>query len=70
MLIDSKAAVAAETLRPETSEMALPTGGMIHGLNSTVVASVAGLREGLTKLATGDAAVLLIEREGQFVRDG
>lgn len=67
MLIDSKAAVAAQTLRPGTSEMPLPTGDMIHNLNSTTVASMADLREGMAKLAPRDAVVLPIERYGQLV---
>jgi S1-C subfamily serine protease len=67
MWIDFNAAVAAETLRPGTSEMPLPTGDMIHGLNGTTVASMADLREDLAKLAPGDAVDLPIERYGQLV---
>ena len=59
--------VAAKTSGAGTGEVPLQTGDVIHGLNGTTVTNMADLREGLAKLATGDAVVLLIERYGQLI---
>ena len=65
--IPSGIIVAAKTLGNGTGEVPLQTGDVIHGLNGTTVTSMADLREGLAKLAPGDAAVLWIERYGQLI---
>jgi serine protease Do len=59
--------VAAKTSGSGIGEVPLQTGDVIHGLNGTTVTSLADLREGLAKLAPGDAVVLLIERYGQLI---
>jgi serine protease Do len=65
--IPSGIIVAAKTSGNGIGEVPLQTGDVIHGLNGATVTSLADLREGLTKLATGDAVVLLIERYGQLI---
>jgi serine protease Do len=65
--IPSGIIVAAKTLGAGIGEVPLQTGDVIHGLNGTTVTSLADLREGLAKLAPGDAVVLLIERYGQLI---
>jgi serine protease Do len=65
--IPSGIIVAAKTSGSGTGEVPLQTGDVIHGLNGTTVTSLADLREGLAKLAPGDAVVLLIERYGQLI---
>jgi serine protease Do len=65
--IPSGIIVAAKTLGTGTGEVPLQTGDVIHGLNGTTVTSLADLREGVAKLAAGDAVVLLIERYGQLI---
>src|SRR5579862_2689179 len=65
--IPSGIIVAAKTLGAGTAEVPLQTGDVIHGLNGATVTSMADLREGLAKMATGDAVVLLIERFGQLI---
>jgi serine protease Do len=65
--IPSGIIVAAKTLGAGTAEVPLQTGDVIHGLNGVTVTSMADLREGLAKMATGDAVVLLIERFGQLI---
>jgi serine protease Do len=65
--IPSGIIVAAKTLGTVTAEVPLQTGDVIHGLNGTTVTSMANLREGLAKLAPGDAVVLWIERYGQLI---
>jgi serine protease Do len=65
--IPSGIIVAAKTLGTGTGEVPLQTGDVIHGLNGITVTSLGDLREGLAKLATGDAVVLLIERYGQII---
>jgi serine protease Do len=65
--IPSGIIVAAKTLGAGTGEVPLQTGDVIHGLNGTTVTRMADLREGLAKLAPGDAVVLLIERFGQLI---
>jgi serine protease Do len=65
--IPSGVIVAAKTLGVGSGEVPLQTGDVIHGLNGTTVTSMSGLREGLAKLATGDSAVLWIERYGQLI---
>ena len=57
--------VAARTLGAE-QEVPLQSGDVIHALNGTTITTLAGLREGLTKLKPGDAVALLIERFGQL----
>ena len=65
--IPSGIIVAAKTLGTGAGEVPLQTGDVIHGLNGTTVTSMADLREGVAKLAAGDAVVLLIERYGQLI---
>jgi hypothetical protein len=65
--IPSGIIVAAKTLGTGAGEVPLQTGDVIHGLNGTTVTSLADLREGVAKLAAGDAVVLLIERYGQLI---
>jgi serine protease Do len=65
--IPSGIIVAAKTLGNGTGEVPLQTGDVIHGLNGTTVTSMADLRDGLAKLAAGDAVVLWIERYGQLI---
>jgi len=65
--IPSGIIVAAKTSGAGIGEVPLQTGDVIHGLNGTTVTSLADLREGLAKLAPGDAVVLLIERYGQLI---
>ncbi len=65
--IPSGIIVAAKTLGAGIGEVPLQTGDVIHGLNGTTVTNLADLREGLAKLAPGDAVVLLIERYGQII---
>jgi serine protease Do len=65
--IPSGIIVAAKTLGAGPGEVPLQTGDVIHGLNGATVTSMADLREGLAKLATGEAVVLLIERYGQLI---
>ena len=65
--IPSGVIVAAKTSGAGIGEVPLQTGDVIHGLNGTTVTSMADLREGLAKLASGDAVVLLIERYGQLI---
>jgi S1-C subfamily serine protease len=65
--IPSGIIVAAKTLGIRAGEVPLQTGDVIHGLNGTTVTSMTDLREGLAKLAIGDAVVLLIERYGQLI---
>ena len=65
--IPSGIIVAARTSGAGIGEVPLQTGDVIHGLNGTTVTNLADLREGLAKLAPGDAVVLLIERYGQII---
>ncbi len=65
--IPSGIIVAAKTSGAGIGEVPLQTGDVIHGLNGTTVTNLADLREGLAKLAPGDAVVLLIERYGQII---
>jgi serine protease Do len=65
--IPSGVIVAAKTSGAGIGEVPLQTGDVIHGLNGTTITSMADLREGLAKLATGDAVVLLIERYSQLI---
>jgi S1-C subfamily serine protease len=65
--IPSGVIVAAKTSGTGIGEVPLQTGDVIHGLNGTTVTSMTELRDGLAKLATGDAVVLLIERYGQLI---
>jgi S1-C subfamily serine protease len=59
--------VVAKTLGSGTGDVPLQTGDVIHGLNGVTVTTMAGLRDGLGKLSSGDAAVLWIERYGQLI---
>lgn len=65
--IPSGILVAAKTAGAATAEVPLQTGDVIHGLNGFRVTSKADLRDGLAKLAPGDAVVLWIERYGQMI---
>ncbi len=44
----------------------LRTGDLIHSLNHTPINSLEQLKSAVAKLKAGDAAVLQIERQGQF----
>ncbi len=59
--------IAAKTLGATDGEVPLVTGDVIHSLNGTTITSMAGLREGLAKLKTGDAVALLVERNAQLI---
>jgi len=65
--IPSGVVVVAKTLGSGTGDVPLQTGDVIHGLNGVTVTTMAGLRDGLGKLSSGDAAVLWIERYGQLI---
>lgn len=57
--------VAAKTIGAE-QEIPLQSGDVIHAFNGTTVTTLAGLRDELTKLKTGDPIALLVERDGQL----
>lgn len=65
--IPSGVIVAAKTLGAGNSEVPLQAGDVIHGVNGTTITNLADLRDGLGKLAAGDAVALLIERYGQII---
>jgi serine protease Do len=65
--IPSGVIVVAKTLGAGAVEIPLQTGDVIHGLNGATIVTMADLREGLAKLASGDAVALLIERYGQLI---
>ena len=59
--------VAAKTLGTGDGEAPLETGDVIHALNGTPITSLAGLRDAMSKLKSGDAVALFVERSGQLV---
>jgi len=59
--------VAAMTAGDGTNDIPLQTGDVIHGVNGTPITTLAGLRETLAKLKTGDAVALQLERFGQLI---
>jgi serine protease Do len=59
--------VAAKTLGAAAEEVPLQSGDVIHALNGTPITTLAGLRESLAKLKSGDAVALLVERYGQLI---
>jgi serine protease Do len=65
--IPSGVIVAAKTLGAGSGEVPLQTGDVIHGVNGITITSLTDLRDGLNKLASGDAVALLIERYGQLI---
>ena len=58
--------VAARTLGARTGEIPLQTGDVIHGLNSTPITSLEGLRTALAAMKPGDPVALQIERHEQI----
>ncbi len=64
--IPSGVIVAARTAGSRTAEIPLQTGDVIHGLNGITITTLNGLREELSKLKSGDAIALQIERYGQI----
>jgi serine protease Do len=59
--------VAAMTEGDASKDIPLQTGDVIHGLNGTPITTLAGLREALAKVKTGDAVALQLERLGQLI---
>ena len=59
--------VAAMTAGDGSNDIPLQTGDVIHGLNGTPITTLAGLREELAKVKTGDAVALQLERFGQLI---
>jgi serine protease Do len=57
--------VAAMSAGPAV-DTGLQTGDVIHGLNTTDIASLGGLRDALAKLKAGDPVVLLVERDSSL----
>jgi serine protease Do len=49
------------------SDVRLKPGDLIHALNGTPIKTVAELRSGVDQLKPGQAAVLQVEREGEFL---
>jgi S1-C subfamily serine protease len=58
--------VAARTLGA-SEEIPIQTGDVIHGVNGTTITTLAGLRQALDNLKSGDAVVLQVERYGQLI---
>jgi serine protease Do len=58
--------VAARTLGARTGEIPLQTGDVIHGLNSTPITTLDGLRAALAAMKMGDPVALQIERHEQI----
>jgi len=59
--------VAAMTEGDASRDIPLQTGDVIHGLNGAPITTLAGLREALAKVKTGDAVALQLERLGQLI---
>lgn len=59
--------VAAMTAGDGSNDIPLQTGDVIHGLNGTPITTLAGLREELAKVKTGNAVALQLERFGQLI---
>ena len=58
--------VAARTLGARTGEIPLQTGDVIHGLNTTPITTLDGLRTALAAMKPGDPVALQIERHEQI----
>jgi serine protease Do len=58
--------VAARTLGARTGEIPLQTGDVIHGLNSTPITTLDGLRAALAAMKPGEPVALQIERHEQI----
>jgi serine protease Do len=59
--------VVARKSSPVFSGPALQTGDVIYSVNRHVIANVAELRNAVSRLKAGEAAVLLVEREGHLI---
>ena len=59
--------VAARQANTPYSGPALETGDAIYGVNHRVIGSVEDLRQTLSAMKSGQAAVLTIEREGHIL---
>ena len=64
--IPSGVIVAARTLGARTGEIPLQTGDVIHGLNTTPITSLEGLRATLAAMKPGEPVALQIERHEQI----
>src|SRR6202140_743590 len=58
--------VAARTLGARTGEIPLQTGDVIHGLNTTPITTLDGLRTALMAIKPGEPVALQIERHQQI----
>ncbi len=81
LTLNSKAATLLQDLRESTgvvvasttgvglpgSDVRLKAGDLIHALNGAPIETVAELRAGVDQLKPGQAAVLQVEREGEFL---
>ena len=81
LTLNSKAATLLQDLRDSTgvvvasttgvglpgSDVRLKAGDLIHALNGAPIETVAELRAGVDQLKPGQAAVLQVEREGEFL---
>lgn len=65
--ISTGVVVAAKTLGAADREIPLETGDVIHTLNGTTITNLAGLRDELAKLKSGDAVALRVERYTQLI---
>jgi S1-C subfamily serine protease len=59
--------VAARNANAPYSGAALEVGDAIYGVNRQVVSGVEQLRTVLSRMKSGQAAVLLVEREGHLI---
>jgi serine protease Do len=64
--IPSGVIVAARTLGARTGEIPLQTGDVIHGVNTTPITSLEGLRATLAAMKPGEPVALQIERHEQI----
>ena len=81
LTLNSKAASLLQDLRESTgvvvatttgvglagSDVRLKAGDLIHALNGAPIKTVAELRSGVDQLKPGEAAVLQVERDGEFL---
>jgi len=65
--IASGVIVAAKTLEASDRDVPLVTGDVIHAVNGVPVDSLSDLRDALSKLKTGDAVALQVERNSQLI---
>jgi serine protease Do len=63
---DSGVVVLAGSAAPASLHTGLKAGDIVRSINRSPVASIAELREAVSKLKPGDSAVLQIERDGKF----